>query len=241
MHGDKSALKTLDLSNNNLKDKGSLEITKLIEDKDSTIETLILRKNGIGTEGLHHISSALTENTSIQIIDIRDNPIPDSFLKIFFGTLQKNDTILRIDYTVKESENITKREKIEKLQKEHKDDFDELESELVNLMGHHVDNFKWYIKACLPIWCWKSFIHDKHEAFRFRYNTKALNMLEKEHVSKYINILILTSLAYYPMVYITPFFLVRECGSGMQPAVHFIYLFYALMTAALEIWIVKDI
>ena len=54
-------------------------------------------------------------------------------------------------------------------------------------------------------------------------------------------ILYVSSIAYYIMIFVCPFLLVRECGKGMQPAMHLIYAFYAMLTAALEIWIVRDI
>jgi len=46
--------------------------------------------------------------------------------------------------------------------------------------GHHHHIPLWQ-KICFPIWLWKSLIHDKHEAFRFKYDTVAITRIE-EHL-----------------------------------------------------------
>jgi len=43
---------------------------------------------------------------------------------------------------------------------------------------HHHETPLWQ-KIIFPIWCWNSLIHDKHEAFRFKYETTEIEKVEK--------------------------------------------------------------
>ncbi len=59
--------------------------------------------------------------------------------------------------------------------------FKEMESDIASLQleeeKEHALSCKQ--KVCLPYWCWTSFIHDKHEAFRYKYDVDAIVILEK--------------------------------------------------------------
>ena len=59
------------------------------------------------------------------------------------------------------------------------DEFSEKAIHLKHLLhGHHAPMPLWQ-KIIFPIGCWKALIHDKHEAFRFKYDTKAINNVER--------------------------------------------------------------
>ena len=102
----------------------------------------------------------------------------------------------------------------------------------------------WKQKICLPIWCWKSFIHDKHEAFRFKYDTEKLNQLEENmgHITFW---LYLNSFIYYVIMFICPFVFVNECGAGINLLSHVVYSMYSISTIVLELamvfWIQKKL
>ena len=87
--------------------------------------------------------------------------------------LYRNETIMSIKYSVANEENIKRLEKFNSLS--HLS-VDEIEEQLKE--SHELHGLKCWQKVCLPIWCWKSFIHDKHEAFRFKYDTQALKVIE---------------------------------------------------------------
>lgn len=98
------------------------------------------------------------------------------------------------------------------------------------------------MKLCLPLWCWRSFIHDKHEAFRFKYDTKKLQELEQYMIKKhYVKILYLNSLIYYFIMFGCPFLFRDECSVGVQLTTHFIYGSYSIFTIILEIMMVYNI
>lgn len=44
--------------------------------------------------------------------------------------------------------------------------------------AHHHHGIPLWQKIIFPIWIWKAFIHDKHEAFRFKYDTVSIQKLE---------------------------------------------------------------
>lgn len=87
----------------------------------------------------------------------------------------------------------------------------------------------------MPIWCWRSFIHAKHEAFRFKYDTKALRYIENELMDRLTITLYLNSLIYYVIMFVCPFVFVNECGEGLNEATHLIYAAYSVMTVLAEV------
>ena len=102
-------------------------------------------------------------------------------------------------------------------------------------------SISWKEKLCLPLWCWKSFIHDKHEAFRFKYDTKALNLIEDELMDGMTYILYLNSFVYYIIMFVCPLTFVEECGGGLNPISHLIYAAYSFVTIILEVALVLRI
>lgn len=46
------------------------------------------------------------------------------------------------------------------------------------LLTHHEVSYKLWEKIVFPVYLWKSLIHAKHEAFRFKYVTSKLLELE---------------------------------------------------------------
>ena len=89
--------------------------------------------------------------------------------------------------------------------------------------------------------CWKSFIHDKHEAFRFKYDTKSLLIVEDELMERLEVWLYVNSFIYYIIMFIAPFFFMNQCGGGIHYASHIIYGVFALYSIIFEIGIVLKI
>ena len=53
--------------------------------------------------------------------------------------------------------------------------------------------------------------------------------------------LYLSSFVYYLVVFVCPFILVEECGGGLNPTSHFIYLAYSLWAVLIEVYYVLKI
>ena len=94
----------------------------------------------------------------------------------------------------------------------------------------------WAQKLFLPYWCWKSFIHDKHDAFRFKYDTRSLHIIEDEMMDGITRKLYINSIIYYICVFVCPFFFVKSCGEGLDKMSHYIYAIYAVITFIFEIY-----
>jgi Ran GTPase-activating protein (RanGAP) involved in mRNA processing and transport len=107
---DFSALKSLDLSNNNLHSVDSLHQVSNMLDQNQTIETLVLRNCKINTKGLNTLCNNLAslQNPNLLHLDIRDNPIPDPQFKMLFSLLQNNSSLIDIEYTLNDHENMEK-------------------------------------------------------------------------------------------------------------------------------------
>jgi len=73
---------------------------------------------------------------------------------------------------------------------------------------HHHHAIPLWQKICFPIWLWKSLIHDKHEAFRFKYNSVAINRLEDEMMPSVKSQLYYWTLVYYTIIFILPYFFI---------------------------------
>lgn len=95
----------------------------------------------------------------------------------------------------------------------------------------------------MPLWCWRSFIHDKHEAFRFKYDTKKLSELEAwMNKTNTIRALYVNAICYYIIMFVCPFVFTNECkDGGIQVWSHIIYGIYSLITIVLEIILVLQI
>lgn len=87
--------------------------------------------------------------------------------------MQNNHTIQNIEYTLYDEENIKKYNEFREFEKQELSAHDIAEALAHGGHGHHVHIPLWQKILLLP-WLWKTLIHDKHEAFRFKYDTKAL-------------------------------------------------------------------
>ena len=173
-------------------------------------------------------------NTTIKVLDIRDNMIPDESYKTLLAMLYRNKSIRTIRYTLQNDINIERMKKFKELSHQPVEFLeDELERDHVSLTCRQ--------KACLPFWCWKSFIHDKHEAFRFKYDTKALLMVEDELMGGVTWLLYLNSLFYYTIMFLCPVLFLGNCGEGIGSEAHYIYGAFSLLSVIMEIAIVHKI
>ena len=89
-----TGLKTLDLSWNHLRGRGSIAIAKGLENNYS-LHTLLLAWNGFGDEGACAVAKALLENNTLQELDLSNNRITKKGCLAFADTLKVN-TSLRI-------------------------------------------------------------------------------------------------------------------------------------------------
>jgi hypothetical protein len=88
-----------------------------------------------------------------------------------FALLELNKSITEIKYTLTVPANQERKKRFNALLLKHKS-AKEIRKEL--LVDHGV-SLKCWQKACLPYWLFKTCIHYKHEAFRFKYNTEKLD------------------------------------------------------------------
>lgn len=96
----------IDLSQNDLNNFGANQIAGILK-KFTKIKTCDISSNGIGSDGMQKICSGLcNENSKLEHLDIQDNPISDKSLKMLMAMLLHNTSILEINYTLKEANNI---------------------------------------------------------------------------------------------------------------------------------------
>lgn len=171
-------LKIIDLGDNNLGKENALELCHMIEMKGTAFQKLILSNNRINSKALQHICSALVSNETILELDISHNQIDDESYKVLYSLLQKNTKINTITYSLTNEKNIKKQERFQELKDQHMS-LDEIEDKLKFDNENEHQEMSLFQKLCLPLRCWNSFIHDKHEAFRFKYATKQLNTLDE--------------------------------------------------------------
>ena len=162
--------------------------------------------------------------------------IQDESLKILLAMLFRNTVLQNIKYSVTNEENIKRLQQFKEIS--HLS-VEEIEEKLEKLQDHH--EVSWKQKLCLPFWCWKSFIHDKHEAFRFKYDTKALNLIEDELMDGMTFLLYLNSFIYYIIMFVCPVVFVEECGEGLNLTSHYIYACYSVVTLFAEVGLVLRI
>ena len=97
-------------------------------------------------------------------------------------------------------------------------------------------------KFCFPIWCWKSLIHDKHEAFRFKYNTVSMKSLEEKVMPSIKRQLYYWSLIYYLIVFVVPYFFIDlECEKTFSNWLFVIFSLYMLASGIWETYVVFKI
>lgn len=177
----------------------------------------------------------MTVNESIKILDIRNNKIQDESLKTLLAMLYMNEVVQQIKYTVTNEKNI---QRLDKFRENTHLTVEEIEEKMKDT--HH-EELTCKQKACFPLWCWKSFIHAKHEAFRFKYDSKCLKNVEKEIMPTMTLSLYINSLIYYIIMFVCPMLFVNECGKSLNLVSHAIYATYSLFNWCVEIFIVLRI
>ena len=107
---------------------------------------------------------------------------------------------------------------------------------------HHHHHIPLWQKICFPIWCWKSLIHDKHEAFRFKYDTREIEKVEKLIMPGVKKMLYFWTIIYYIIVFILPPVLAKhQCEEHFYVSLFYIYGVYLLLTSIWEIYVVINI
>ena len=183
MISDFTKLEILDLSNSDLRSKTAVKQLCQMVDENGSLKTLKVRNCKINASTLTILAGALTKacNENLRCLDISDNPIQDSQYKMLFGLLQNNQSLTVLEYTLYDDEN---RKNLKKFRTSRDKNFSsyKLTTSMIGHEGHGHGNGhhaipRWQ-KICFPIWLWKSLIHDKHEAFRFKYDTAKITDLE---------------------------------------------------------------
>ena len=91
-----------------------------------------------------------------------------------------------------------------------------------------------------PVWIWKTFIHAKHEAFRFKYDSMSLKAVEQTNMKSVGIAMYIFTFFYFGMMFALPSIYVNgECGAGIEHWVYFLYGTYALLTSIHEVIAVK--
>lgn len=194
------------------------------------------------------IGAALSNpnNQNLRYLDISDNPIEDPQYKVLFGILHHNQALLSVEYTLYDEENHKWMQMYKQLQKEQMWTIHEMQHQ-INEMRHghghgHDHHTPLWQKIVFPIWCWKTLIHAKHEAFRFKYEPAAIHRIEKELMPGIKWQLYGWSLIYYVITFVMPnFFVYHECERTFDPLIYIAYGAYLLGNAIWEIYTVLKI
>ena len=102
-------------------------------------------------------------------------------------------------------------------------------------MDHTNENLPLWQKIICCVMCWKNFMHDKHEAFRFKYCPKALNVIENEYMPSLTGHFYFNSLIYYVIMFGAPMIWANECGAGLSNTTHYVYAGYVVITFIFEL------
>lgn len=129
---------------------------------------------------------------------------------MLLAMLYKNGNLVQIEYTVTNEEN---KDRLERFNQYKQLTCDEIEEKLEK--DHSNEDLPIWQKIVCCVWCWKSFIHDKHEAFRFKYDTKSLKLIEDELMSTMMCMLYFNSVIYYIIMFGAPMYFANECGDGL--------------------------
>ena len=107
---------------------------------------------------------------------------------------------------------------------------------------HHHKPIPLWQKIIFPIWCWKSLIHDKHEAFAFKYDTREIEKVEKIIMPGTKKMLYFWTLVYYFIVFVAPpIFKMHECDKTFHIGLFIMYGIYLFLTSIWEIKVVLSI
>ena len=235
------------MSGNKLHDDGARQIAELISDS-AMVRSLNISHNKFTQVGLQEICSALAEEgCQVTFLDITHNKIPDPQLKMLMGMLYMNDKIQDIRYTLKQEKNKDRRDKFQELKNEFEQyedpTIEEAKEHFLSVMAddHHPEIKCWH-KIVFPVWIWKTFIHAKHEAFRFKYDSESLKLVEKEWMPTVGIVMYTLTFFYFGMMFGFPaIFIKGECGVGLDAWVFYLYIVQAVLTALCEGILVKFI
>jgi hypothetical protein len=229
---DMECLRELDLSDNKLGNVAAGQIKSILEHYPN-LKVLKLKNNDIGSDGLQIICSSLcNEKSQLEYLDIEGNPISDRSLKMIFAMLYQNLSILEIKYTLRDKNNI------EKMAKYHEMSDKNAQECRQALLIKHKPEFETWQKIVFPYWFWVSLMHDKHEAFAFKYDTTSLRAVEEKIMRHVGLVLYANAIVYYFIMFFCPLYFVQECGYGLSIMSHTTYLIYAAFNIFIEVIIV---
>lgn len=101
---------------------------------------------------------------------------------------------------------------------------------------------KCWHRIIFPIWIWKTFIHAKHEAFRFKFDADKLMDVEAKSMKAVGIAMYVLTFTYFTMMFLLPsLFIEGECGAGIDNWVYYLYGTQALITSIYEVASVKII
>jgi hypothetical protein len=172
-------------------------------------------------------------------LDITKNNIEDAYLKILLAMLMQNPHIVSIKYDLTSEENLHKLDEFNAKYGDNKSiDLSKSGQVTVELEGHHDDHhhhFKTWEKVVCCVYVWKSFIHAKHEAFRFKYDTASIKMIERTMMKSLRLNLYIQTIFYYVIMFGLPIVFLREDNKGYNNWLYYIYGIYAVINMATEI------
>ena len=241
LNDDFAFLQVLDLSGNSRADSGAKQVADLLRD-NNTIKKLDISKNSFTVVGLQEICSVLSANDgcTVEELDIRENRIPDRSLKMLMGMLYINNKVTVINYSVYDPENIAKLERFKELQEKPGVCMDD--SAILHLMHKHHTEIKCWQRVVCCVWMWKSFLHSKHEAFRFKYDSDVMQDLEKTQMRPIGRMMYFLTVLYFVTMFMVPMVYIKgECGEGIHDWVFYFYGAQALATGLYEICAVISI
>ena len=77
---------------------------------------------------------------------------------------------------------------------------------------HHVE-IKWWHYVIFPVWIWKTFIHAKHEAFRFKYFCDSIKEVETHQMQNIGRAMYMFTVIYFITMFGLPsIYIEGECG-----------------------------
>ena len=86
-----STILYLNLSHNQIKDKGLAELVKYLVSAKCTLIELSLSSNKIGNEGIEMLSGFLKLNKTLKMLDISKNEFSDPGFEYFASTVYKGE------------------------------------------------------------------------------------------------------------------------------------------------------
>lgn len=93
-----SKLKMIDLSNNQIGNRGAKELSEILK-VNNTVDKLFISNSPIGAEGIKHLAEALKQNTTLKSMDLSGISIGEGGATHLIDALRKNKilTLLRLE------------------------------------------------------------------------------------------------------------------------------------------------